>query len=59
MNARGDLWPASEALSLGFGGISRVRRATGLSRKAIAKGIKDEGRRVDRADDSLPGVDAP
>ena len=33
------LMAASEALSLGYGGISRVRRAIGLSRKAIAKGI--------------------
>jgi hypothetical protein len=32
---------ASEALSLGFGNISKVRRASGLSRKAIAKGIKE------------------
>jgi len=30
---------ASEALSLGYGGVSRVRRASGLSRKAIAKGM--------------------
>ena len=30
---------ANEALSLGFGGISVVHRACGLSRKAIAKGI--------------------
>ena len=30
---------ASEALSLGFGGISEVHRACGLSRKAIAKGV--------------------
>jgi hypothetical protein len=30
---------ANEALSLGYGGVSRVRRACGLSRKAIAKGI--------------------
>src|SRR5665213_849211 len=45
-----DLWPlldersrrlmaASEALSLGYGGVSRIQRASGLSRKAIAKGI--------------------
>ena len=32
---------ASEALSLGYGGVSRVRRACGLSRKAIAKGIRE------------------
>jgi hypothetical protein len=31
---------ANEAMSLGYGGISRVRRACGLSRKAIAKGIQ-------------------
>ena len=30
---------ANEALSMGFGGISEVHRACGLSRKAIAKGI--------------------
>ena len=30
---------ASEAKSLGFGGISKVSRASGLSRKAISKGI--------------------
>src|SRR6266498_2590325 len=32
---------ASEALTLGYGGISQVRRACGLSRKAIAKGIQE------------------
>jgi len=32
---------ASEALSLGYGGISRIRRASGLSRKAIALGISE------------------
>lgn len=31
---------ANEAIGLGYGGISRVRRACGLSRKAIAKGIE-------------------
>jgi len=47
-----DLWPlldersrrlmaANEACSLGYGGISRVRRACGLSRKAIAKGMRE------------------
>jgi hypothetical protein len=39
------LMAASEAASLGYGGVSLVRRACGLSRKAIAKGIReiDEG----------------
>ena len=32
---------ANEAVSLGFGGISVVHRACGLSRKAIAKGIRE------------------
>lgn len=32
---------ASEAMGLGHGGISLVRRACGLSRKAIAKGLRD------------------
>src|SRR3990172_82395 len=39
------LMAANEAVSLGYGGVSLVRRACGLSRKAIAKGIReiDEG----------------
>jgi len=32
---------ASEARSLGYGGVSKIRRACGLSRKAIAKGIRE------------------
>jgi Rhodopirellula transposase DDE domain len=32
---------ANEALGLGYGGVSIVRRACGLSRKAIAKGIRE------------------
>jgi len=32
---------ANEAQSLGYGGITMVRRACGLSRKAIAKGIRE------------------
>ena len=32
---------ASEARALGHGGVSLVRRACGLSRKAIAKGIRE------------------
>ena len=35
------LMAANEALSLGHGGISEVSRACGLSRKAIAKGIRE------------------
>jgi Rhodopirellula transposase DDE domain len=32
---------ASEAIGLGYGGVSMVRLACGLSRKAIAKGIRE------------------
>lgn len=35
------LMAASEARSLGYGGISQVRRACGLSRKAIARGLQE------------------
>ena len=35
------LMAANEAVSLGYGGVSRVRHACGLSRKAIAKGIRE------------------
>ncbi len=47
-----DVWPlldersrrlmaASEARTFGYGGVSRIRRACWLSRKAIAKGIRE------------------
>jgi len=32
---------ASDAVSLGYGGISQIQRASGLSRKAIANGIRE------------------
>jgi len=32
---------ASEAQALGHGGVSQVSRACGLSRKAIAKGLRE------------------
>lgn len=32
---------ANEALGLGYGGISEIRRASGLSRKAISRGIRE------------------
>ena len=37
---------ANEALSLGFGGISEVHRACGLSRRAIAQGISEIQERI-------------
>src|SRR6266849_4527386 len=44
------LMAANEALSLGYGGVSLVNRACGLSRNAIARGI------AEIADGSSPGV---
>jgi hypothetical protein len=35
------LMAASEAINLGFGGVSTVHRASGLSRRSIAKGITE------------------
>jgi len=35
------LWASSEALELGYGGVSVVSRATGLSRSTISNGIKE------------------
>src|SRR5712692_9915401 len=35
------LLAANEARSLGYGGVSRVNRACGLSRNAIARGIEE------------------
>lgn len=35
------LWSAAEAMSCGYGGVSAVSRATGVSRRAITKGCKE------------------
>lgn len=35
------LWCANEAIALGWGGISLVAKATGVSRRAIAAGIEE------------------
>jgi transposase len=34
-------WAASEAMSLGWGGIAKVHRATGIVRSTIGRGIKE------------------
>jgi len=41
------LWAASEALSIGYGGISIVNRATRLSRQTIQTGIKELQQGID------------
>ena len=43
------LTAANEAIQLGYGGVSLVHRACGLSRKAIAKGIGE----IEQGDASL------
>ena len=50
------VWAATEASTLGYGGISLVARATGISRRAIAAGLQEIA-----AGDSLPegGVRRP
>ncbi len=35
------LWAASEAMAIGYGGVSQVARATGMSQTTIAKGIRE------------------
>ena len=35
------LWAAAEAASLGHGGVTAVSRATGVSRRALAVGLKE------------------
>ena len=35
------LWAATEAMSLGYGGIGAVERATGISRSTISRGISE------------------
>lgn len=43
------LWAAAEAKALGYGGVSAVARATGISRRAIHVGLKESA-----ADDKSP-----
>lgn len=45
------LTAANEALSLGYGGVSLVHRASGLSRKAIAQGVRE----INQGAEPLPG----
>ncbi len=35
------LWVAAEADSLGRGGVAKVRRATGITRNTIVRGLRD------------------
>jgi len=44
------IWAASEALELGFGGVSAVSRATGITHKTIKRGIVE----IKRGGNKLP-----
>ena len=35
------VWAATEASSIGYGGVSLVARATGISRRAISVGLRE------------------
>lgn len=48
-------WAATEARELGYGGISLVARATGLSRVTITHGLKE----LDTAEDELSDQSSP
>jgi hypothetical protein len=47
-------WAATEAMALGWGGVSTVAIATGLARNTIAVGIRDLERRRARPDEPVP-----
>jgi hypothetical protein len=43
-------WAATEAIALGWGGVSTVSTATGLARNTIAAGVRELAQRVERSD---------
>ena len=45
-------WAAAEAMELGWGGISQVTNATGISRTTILAGVREL--RAQEASDALP-----
>ena len=47
------LWSAAEAITFGYGGVSAVSRATGVSRRAITAGCK-ELKEIGKKDKLLP-----
>ena len=62
----GNVWPllnersrrlmaATEARAIGYGGVSQVSRACGLSRKAIAKGIGEIAVKAVLSQDAFAG----
>jgi len=53
------LWCANEALALGWGGVTLVSQATGMSRATITKGIKELTNALDISHERIrrPGGD--
>ncbi len=47
-------WAAAEADELGWGGVSAVASATGLSRTTITAGLRELRHRAEHADDPIP-----
>ena len=47
-------WAATEALALGWGGVSTVAVATGLARNTITAGVRDLERRRAHPDEPVP-----
>src|SRR3954469_20532385 len=53
-------WAASEAMELGYGGVSAVAAATGLARDTIRAGVRELQERQRHPDDwPSPGVRKP
>lgn len=50
------LWAATEAQSIGYGGVSTVWRATGISRRAIHVGLKELDARTERDDEAVTSI---
>jgi hypothetical protein len=59
LNERGRrLWAATEAKALGYGGVSLVARATGISRRAIHVGLQELAHRAVTQPDLLRALEA-
>ena len=47
-------WAATEAMALGWGGVSAVSTATGLARNTVASGVRELVRRSQQCDVAVP-----
>jgi hypothetical protein len=55
------LWAGAEAISLGYGGIRTVQRATGLSYPTVLRGVREASTRTDLPSERIrhPGAGRP